>query len=45
MPHPNMHTKEEVEQIEKLVKSKPHLSYNEMYGIMRQKHAYSNAEQ
>ena len=41
MPHPNMHTKDEVEQIEKLVKNKPHLSYNEMYGIMRQKHAYS----
>ena len=41
MPHPNMHTKEEVEQIEKLVKKSPHLSYNEMFGIMRQKHAYS----
>ncbi|MBQ7286881.1 MAG: DDE-type integrase/transposase/recombinase [Candidatus Gastranaerophilales bacterium] len=40
-PHPNSHTKEEVEQIEKLVKKKPFLSYNEMYGIMRQKHAYS----
>ena len=40
-PHPNSHTKEEVEQIEKLVKKSPHLSYNEMYGIMRQKHAYS----
>jgi len=41
MPHPNMHTEEEVAQIEKLVKSKPHLSYNEMFGIMRTKHAYS----
>ena len=40
-PHPNSHTKEEVEQIVRLIKNKPHLSYNEMYGIMRQKHAYS----
>ena len=40
-PHPNSHTKEEVEQIENLVKKKPQLSYNEMYGIMRTKHAYS----
>jgi len=39
-PHPNSHTKEEVEQIVNLIKKKPNLSYNEMYGIMRQKYAY-----
>ena len=40
-PHPNSHTPEEVENIEKLIKKNPKLSYNELYGIMRQKHAYS----
>ncbi|MBQ3600934.1 MAG: transposase [Lachnospiraceae bacterium] len=39
-PHPNSHTKEEVEQITRLVKKKPKMSYNEMFGIMRNKYAY-----
>ena len=39
-PHPNSHTKEEVEHIEKIVKTKSKLSYNEMYGILRTKYAY-----
>ena len=40
MPHPNMHTVEEFEQIKKTVRKNPHLSYSEMLGIMRQKYAY-----
>ena len=40
-PHPNSHTEEEVAQIVKILKTKPNLSYNEMYGIMRTKHSYS----
>lgn len=39
--HPNQHTAEEVEQIAKLLKTKPHMTYNELYGIMRSKHAYT----
>lgn len=40
-PHPNSHTPEEVQIIERLIKKNPKLSYNDLYGIMRQKHAYS----
>jgi len=39
-PHPNSHTAEEVEQIAKVLNNRRDLSYNEMYGIMRQKYAY-----
>ena len=40
-PHPNSHTKEEVEWIKNLISKKPNLSYNELYGIMKTKFAYS----
>lgn len=40
-PHPNSHTQEEMEHIVDLIHKKPSLSYNEMYGIMKTKYAYS----
>lgn len=40
-PHPNSHTKDEIEQIKKVLNNRQHLSYNEMYGIMKSKYAYS----
>ena len=40
-PHPNSHTADEVEQIKKVLNNRRHLSYNEMYGIMKTKYAYS----
>lgn len=39
-PHPNSHTQDEVEHIKKVLNNKRHLSYNEMYGIMRAEYAY-----
>lgn len=40
--HPNQHTKEEVEQIKKVL-SKPDISYCEAFGILREKFAYSRS--
>lgn len=40
-PHPNAHKPDEVECIMKVLKTKPDISYNEAYGILRQKHAYT----
>jgi len=40
-PHPNAHTQEERNEILKLFKKSPHISYCEAYGILRTKHAYS----
>ena len=40
-PHPNSHTKEEVEWIEKILEEKPGISYLEAYGILRSEKAYS----
>ncbi|MBE5757553.1 MAG: transposase family protein [Clostridiales bacterium] len=42
-PHPTAHTKEEVDTILKIFKKKPNISYNEAYGILRTKHAYSRS--
>lgn len=39
-PHPNSHTPEEREAIINLLNKKPHISYNEAFGILRTKHAY-----
>jgi transposase InsO family protein len=39
-PHPNAHKPEEVENILHILNSKPKISYNEAYGILRQKYAY-----
>ena len=39
-PHPNEHKPDEVENIMKVLKKKPKISYNEAYGILRQKYAY-----
>lgn len=41
MYHPNSHTQEEFEFISKVFKSKPDFSFNEIYGILRTKHAYN----
>lgn len=40
-PHPNAHTIDEREEIIKLFKKNPDISYCEAYGIMQTKHAYS----
>lgn len=40
--HPNQHTAEEVANITKVL-SKPHMSYCEAYGILRDKYAYSRS--
>ena len=41
MYHPNSHTQEEFEFISNVFKSKPDFSFNEIYGILRTKHAYN----
>lgn len=43
MPHPNKHTEAEVEQIKRVFKRHPHISYNEAFGILRNKFAYSRS--
>ncbi|MGN1222073.1 MAG: DDE-type integrase/transposase/recombinase [Christensenellales bacterium] len=40
-PHPNSHTAEESMAIRTLFTKKPNISYNEAFGILRTKHAYS----
>lgn len=42
-PHPNAHTQQERETILHLIKTKPNISYNEMYGILRAKYAYGRS--
>ena len=42
-PHPNTHTQEEVDTIAALFKKKPNITYNEAYGILRNKIAYSRS--
>lgn len=42
-PHPNAHTSEEVSTIIELFKKKPNVTYNEAYGILRSKIAYSRS--
>ena len=39
-PHPNEHKPEEVENILRVLKKNPGISYNEAWGILRQKYAY-----
>ena len=40
-PHPNSHTKEETDNIVDVFNAHPYISYNEAFGIMRTKFAYS----
>lgn len=42
-PHPNAHTIDEKEEIIKLFKKNPDITYCEAYGIMQTKHAYSRS--
>jgi len=42
-PHPMSHTAEEKENIIKMLKKKDHLSYNEIWGILRTKYAYKRS--
>ena len=42
-PHPMSHTPEEKENIIKMLKKKDHLSYNEIWGILRSKYAYKRS--
>lgn len=42
-PHPNAHTQEEVVTIATLFKKKPNITYNEAYGILRNKIAYNRS--
>ena len=43
MPHPNRHTNIEKDNIIKVFKKNPHISYNEAFGILRNKYAYSRS--
>lgn len=40
-PHPNSHTVDEKTHIEQIFKKHPHITYNEAFGILRTKYAYS----
>lgn len=39
-PHPNSHTKEEVDKIINLLEENKDKSYNDLYGVLRSEHAY-----
>ena len=43
MPHPNKHTSIEKDNIINVFKKNPHISYNEAFGILRNKYAYSRS--
>lgn len=43
MPHPNKHTNFERNNIITVFKKNPHISYNEAFGILRNKYAYSRS--
>lgn len=42
-PHPNAHTEQETQEIIKLFKNNPDISYNEAWGILRHKFAYNRS--
>lgn len=42
-PHPNAHTEQETQEIIKLFKKNPDISYNEAWGILRHKFAYNRS--
>jgi len=43
MPHPNKHTTEERDEIISVFKKYPHITYNEAFGILRNKYAYKRS--